>query len=137
MKKYKSFKSEDVRKDALFAAWNSHLDNVHDRIKLQNGIQFEEILEGIATVLRVTSSEIRIQFEGIEAQIEATPEICSHLSVSDALYWEVGKRGKSLTPLSLISIGSTIHGRQSGIHLTINPQMLMDSKQNSEPSNLH
>ncbi|MBX3021427.1 MAG: hypothetical protein KF799_07080 [Bdellovibrionales bacterium] len=112
--------SEDNRKTVLFDAWIAYLMKVHLEF---DDSQIDEIYEGTAVISDLTKNTIGFHLEDGRKlrHVPIDPDISKHSCRLDMMYVILGRRNNRWWPLDVLSIGSTLLGKQSAAHITYNP----------------
>jgi len=117
----RTFSSEDVRKDKLFDSWNEYLDCLQKNMDFGN---CDETICDIAVVKEVFETEIVLRFEETHKTLKlfVPALVLKHCEKLDNINLTVARKGETWWPIDLITIGSIVQGKKSGIHFSVNPR---------------
>lgn len=123
-----TYKTEDDRKDKLFAAWNDYLDAIEREFghETQNGDEFQEILEGLAFLDSTSKGKMSLAFESGEIikDLTVSEEIRVNSKSEDMLYIMLGNFSGKWLPIEVVSIGSWVNEKKGEFHMSVNPRIM-------------
>ena len=132
MQMKRTFKTEDNRKDNIFAAWLRYSQVLDEKFGVAIGEDhlFEEIFEGLADITELTRETISFKLDnGQKIKDLSIPEsITQHLCPKDAIYVCLGKTDNEWWLLDIVSVGSFVNAKKGEFHLTLNPIYIEDPK---------
>lgn len=121
--------SENKRKDKLFEAWDSHLEKVRQKLKVDlfGPKMFQRTYEGVVEVTKVCSHFLELELEAGE-KIKCkglSPDVLEHSRENDGLTMVLGLYNREWFPIEIISIASYIpEGSMVHFHYSIHPELM-------------